>query len=262
MTRTPRSLSALATLATLGLAATTAYAQTATVSGNATVQAAGPRTGANGLAFLNVEGNGNLAAFRSYGTIDFTTAGFASVASVDTLTFTLSDAPAGFSSAGPVNVDFYVTTDTTTSDSNAAGASPLKYNPASFLTGTSQGQGVDTTQFASGAGFYLLGTGSYSKTTVGSPFTYTFSPTGAAETYLTSQVNANGALRFLVAADADAVAATYAGATNSTVTSRPQLSIAVTNTVASAPEPSGTVALLAGALTLGVLATRRRVRPA
>ena len=98
----------------------------------------------------------------------------------------------------------------------------------------------------------MLGTGTFTEISNGHEDDFTFSVGGALAAYLTTQVQSHGDIRLVVAPDDAAVAATYAGVTNST----PERLTLTTAPLTSVPEPAS-LALLAGAL--GLLALRRRI---
>lgn len=220
--------------------------------GNATVQVAGVRSGANGLAFFNVEGSGN-GSYATFGVIDFSIAALTipagqMLASVNALSFQLTQSNAAFSVAGGLN--FYLTTDTTTSI--LTGSSPLTFQSADSPGGVN-GQLDD---------MYLLGSGSYDGTyspnTSGTVDTFNLSLDGmdpVGMSYLTSLLTTGGTLRVVVTGD-EMTAATYAGYTNGTY-GGPQVS--VDYTLAAVPEPSTVVLItLAGGFLFWRLSRSRR----
>ncbi|MBC8139275.1 MAG: hypothetical protein H8F28_25655 [Fibrella sp.] len=216
---------------------------------NATVMPSGPRTGANGTNFFNVEGSNN-GNFSSYGVLDFVSAAFGineTVASVQNLTLNLFNAPAGFSVAGSVNV--YLATDVTTSISNVGGASPLRF----------QGTGEGITNGGQLGILYLLGSGAYVNNGSNAPLTYNlaFGNTAASNLFVNSLNNAS-VIRIVVTPVQNSVAATYAGVTNSTVASRPRIGF---NTIAAAvtvPETNTFALAGLGILPLALVVIRRR----
>lgn len=209
-------------------------AQAATFStsaiNNATVQPGGPRSGTNGKRFFNIEGSNNNT-FASFGVIDFATTSFGTISDpVNSLALTLQQSNASFTNAG--SLQFYLTTDTTTNIEPST--SPLNFNASNLPTGL--GSQLNTK--------YLLGSGSFTGTssTNGTVDTFTFTPTGAAQTYLTNEINSGGLIRLIVAPNDATVAATYSGYSN-TSSAAPSLTIGTTTTVGGpnavgVPEPS------------------------
>jgi hypothetical protein len=196
----------------LGWATAAAPAQTVQAFNNATVQPTGPRMGAFGLAFFNVEGRPS-GANASYGVIDFNSTGLGysgGVTQVTSVTVALVQDEAGFSSRGAMN--FYVTDDTTTSIAND-GTSPLMFDP-SDVEGLN-GQLANT---------YLLGPAKFKVIRTGFVNKYTFAvdPTSALSVYLAGQINNGGTIRIVItpendAADGEQIGATWAGYTNTAV---------------------------------------------
>ena len=122
------------------------------------------------------------------------------------------------------------------------GTSPLAFDTASLPTGLG-------TQLEPR---YLLGTGIFSEFATGQTDVFTFTPTGAALSYLTTEIDSGGRIRLIVAPDDANVAATYAGFSNTSIAG-PMLTISSPATV---PEPS-TILLQVGPLIALVFARRR-----
>jgi len=219
-------------------------APTFTASNNATVQPGGPRTGTNGKRFLNIEGSSNNS-FASFGIADFRIPTGVTFNSGGALSLTLTQANASFTNNG--SLAFYLTTDTT--DSIDPGSSPFRYQSSATPTGL--GSQLATT--------YLLGTGNFTQVADGTADLFSFTPSGAALSYLTTQVNTAGLVRLILVPNDAAVAATYAGFSNTT-SPGPLLSFTAATAV---PEP---VTLSFGAIGLGslgvlaALAHRRKQR--
>jgi hypothetical protein len=209
---------------------------------NATVLASGPRTGANGQRFFDVESAAN-GSFASFGVLDFATTATTGVLA-SSLTLTLTQANASFTANG--GLGFYLSEDTATGI--AVGASPLTYNATSSPTGVG-------TQLAPN---FLLGTGTFTEVADGTADAFTFALTAAEQSYVEGEVAAGGPIRLLVAATDTAVAATYAGVTN-TEFAGPSLTLRTAAGTA-VPEP-GTWPLLGAALAGLGLARRRRATP-
>ena len=201
----------------LGFAAD-ARAQTAMAQNNATVQPAGPRQGANGLAFFNVEGAGN-GANASFGVLEFNSPdlGYGQVGAVSSLMVSLVEDEASFTSRGPV--EFFVTTDTTTSIMND-GSSPLIFDATDPQGLNGQLQTL-----------YKLGGGHFHPLRSGHADNYTFAigQGSALEAYLVNQINTGGIIRIVIAPKASnagqAVGATWAGYTNTIANSMPALTV-------------------------------------
>jgi len=222
----------IACLATEALADTIILA-----SNNATIEPGGPRAGTNGKIFFNMEGSSN-GSFASFGVVDFQTPTGVTFGPGQELTLALTQDNAAFTANG--SLAFYVSTDTSTNID--PGTSPLAFDTASLPTGL--GTQLDTK--------YLLGTGTFTEVANGHTDLFTFTPTGAALSYLTTEIDSAGTIRLIVAPDDANVSATYAGFSNTSVTG-PELTISSPATV---PEPS-TMALQAGLLIAVVYARRR-----
>ncbi len=217
----------------LSLAQQTALAAPSfTAVNNATVQPGGPRTGTNGKRFLNVEGSANNS-FASFGIADFRIPTGVTFTSGGALSLTLTQANASFTNNG--SLAFYLTTDTT--DSIDPGSSPLRYQSSAAPSGL--GAQLATT--------YLLGTGNFTEVADGAADLFSFTPSGAALSYLTTQVNTAGLVRLILAPNDPTVAATYAGFSNTTIPG-PLLSFTAATPV---PEPA---TLSFGVVGLGLLA--------
>jgi hypothetical protein len=209
---------------------------------NATIQSAGPRTGANGKAFFNIQGSGS-GTFASFGVADFTPFTVpAPAADLTDLTVRLVQANAAFTAPGPVN--FYFATDTATSIQ--PGASPLTYQTAAGPEGVGTQLGT----------LHLLGQGNFTgsgNTGSGTIDTYMFSTfTPAAESYILNQLNTGGPLRLVATPTNAAVSATWAGFSHS-MFDGPILSFGVVPV----PEPAG-VLLACACAGLPLLARRLR----
>lgn len=210
---------------------------------NATVQPGGPRSGGGGKAFFNIEGtdNGN---FASYGVadFDFSALGAADFISVDSLTISLVQSNAGFTTDGPVN--FYLASD--------------------FGTSIQPGEGLffdDTLPDGEGVGSQLgtllsLGSGNFAQTASGDVDEYQFALSGAAADTVLDQFNTLGRFRLVITPGDAAVAATWAGFSNADFAG-PTLSLSGATAI---PEPAS-VAFLAGcSLLVGGTKFRRGLR--
>jgi hypothetical protein len=208
-------------------------------SNNATIQPGGPRAGANGKLFFNMEGSSN-GSFSDFGVVDFQTPLGVTFGPGQQLSLALTQDNAAFTANG--SLAFYVSTDTTTDIE--PGTSPLAFQANSLPTGL--GTQLDPK--------YLLGTGMFTEVANGQIDVFTFTPTGAALSYLETQIDSAGKIRLIVAPDDANVAATYAGFSN-TDFAGPMLTI---SSPASVPEPS-TILLQVGPL-IAVVFARRRIR--
>jgi hypothetical protein len=202
-------------------------------SNNATIQPGGPRPGPNGKNFFNLEGSSN-GSFASFGVVDFQLASGTTFGVGDTLSLSLTQANAAFTHNGLLA--FYLTTDTTTDIE--PGTSPLHYDGTDLPTGL--GTQLNTR--------FLLGVASFVEVADGQTDTFSFTPTGAALSYLET-IN-GGKLRLIIAPDDATVATTYAGFSNDEFQG-PALSII--------PEPS-THVMAGSGLMYALVHLRRRVR--
>lgn len=220
-------------LAAVVAAAATTFASAAIevpAVNNATVQPAGPRTGANGKRFLNIEGS-SYGNFASFGVLDFDVSSQIDPASIGSLSLTLIESNAAFTTAGLL--DFYISTDTATS-----------IEPGGGLV-------FDTTDTPDGLGtqlqpLHLLGQGAFTttgNTNTGQVDVYTFAiADGPLKDYLFEQIG-TGNIRIVVAAADETVAATFTGYTNTTLPT-PSLRIV------EVPEPATLGVVAAGAIAL------------
>ncbi len=209
--------------------------------------------------YLDVEGSGN-GSFETFGIVDFTNTNYAFpnapvTAIAPQITLSLGDSP--FSQTRPGVVNFYLTT-------NNRPLTDLAYDTSA--AGVASG-GVGT-QLGS---LMFLGASNYISVKNGPKGTlnYTFTLTPTEQSYIVSQFNNpadlnNGSdpgpstIRFVVAdLAADSEVASFTGAAG-TAGIAPTLTVSV----ASAPEPSGIVAILIGMGTLGLIAVRRRTQAA
>ncbi len=175
---------------------------------NATVQAAGPRTGANGKNFFNLEGSAN-AAFASFGVADFNFASLTplggTVTAVSDVTLKMTQSNAAFSHDGPVSV---FQTDQTAVDIQS-GTSPLTFTEGMDGAGAIDADLAPTT---------LLGTGMYvnAGTTMNPVDSYTLTLPVAVSASLIAAINGGTTFRLITTPDASDTAATYAGFGNNT----------------------------------------------
>ncbi len=241
MTRS-HAIQAGATLALAAVSMTAAMAQTQTLAStiSATINKAGPRTGANGTKFMNVEGN--TTGFGTFGVADFAPLSVANGSTISNVTLALTESNAAFTAPG--NFDVFLASGAGTATSG------LKYD------GTLASDGIG----AQLGTLYNLGTFTFNSTGAtgtGQVDTYTLTlPNAAARALFVNEVNA-GTLRLALGADpASSTTATFFGSTGTTA---PSLSF--TSTAGAVPEASSALslgALLALGLTAGVVARRKR----
>lgn len=238
-------LRALLTAVLLFSVAVASHAQitvSAEAFNNATVQPAGPRTGSSGKNFFNIEGNNN-GQYASFGVADFN-AGDLSIglliADVVGIRLKLTEDRASFSAAGSIRL--WLTEDTTTS----------------IDPGTPPPIAWDASDLPNGLGMqlvprYELGTGTYTPTADGTLFEYTLSLSPEAKSYLINQLNSSGTIRLIVSPADDAVAASYAGYSHSTLAG-PTLEL----DLVPVPEPASLTALFIGVTGLAGVVMRRK----
>jgi hypothetical protein len=202
-------------------------------SNNATVQPGGPRPGVNGKQFFNMEGPAN-GTFASFGVVDFQSSPMS--LQVTSLALALTQANAAFTHNGALF--FYISTDTATNIE--PGISSLIYSVADIPTGLDN-------QLSP---IFPLGTGSFTQVSDGTMDIFSFSPSAAVASYLTSQISTGGRIRVVIAPGDPTVAATYAGFSN-TEFAGPELTLA-------APEPGtlGGASLVLLALTASLARAR------
>lgn len=196
-------------------------------SDNATVQPAGPRPGANGKNFFNIEGSANNA-FASYGVADFNFGPLGmTVLDINSINLGLTQANAAFSTTGVVV--FSVDQRAPLSDIQPV-TSPLAFDGADPGTATDVGQG-DLTLLALGGGPF-----SYVVGASGDLNTYNFVLDAATEAELISRLNAGATIRIVVGTGQTNLAATWAGFSNNTFTG-PTLNLDVTYDTGTPSEP-------------------------
>jgi len=174
---------------------------------NLTVQPGGPRTGASGLNFLNIEGS-SYNAFASWGPLEFATTGVACGAGdeLSALSLTFTQSVAAFTTDGELAI--FVSEDNSTS-----------------LAQTNTGLTFQATALPYGLGTQLdpktlLGVVDFTEASTGAQDVYdltTLPGFFAVESYLISRIANNLPVRFIIAPNDATVAATWAGYSNSTL---------------------------------------------
>lgn len=213
--------------------------------GNATVQPAGPRTGSNGLAFLNIEGSAN-GSFASYGVARFDLSSIKSQFDaqygvggwqIDRITLQLTQSNAAFTTDGDVGVFF-------TSNDTAALTAPSTLTYDSYATSFPD------------AG--LVSSYTFHETSTGAVDSYALFTRGAGNTVgagaLAMDAMGGGLTTILLRDQSAGVAATYAGYSNFTYAG-PTL---VIDAVAAVPEPAAYALMTTGAYAIVAVARRRR----
>jgi MYXO-CTERM domain-containing protein len=242
----------LATLvAAVSMAGAQAQTQTLTTTATTTVRPAGPRMGASGTNFFNVEGNGN-GTNASFGVADFLPTANPRATSINNLVLTLVESDASFTAPGSFNI--YLA-------SNTGSPSNFKFDSTQLGTG---GIGTQLGQL------FLLGTGTFSSTgntNTGQVdrFNLTLSSQDATNLFL-SDVNNGTAIRLALGATTDTTAATFFGSTGPMATTpgaAPTLSFTTASASAPVPEASTTASFgLLLVLGLGGVAVARRRKQA
>ena len=207
MTNRYRVVAAIAMLVAASVTPVCADPLSAEASDNATVQPGGPRSGSSGKAFFNVEGSAN-GSFASYGVAEFNFGVLPlPVLSVNTAQLALTQSNAAFSATGLIMIAIdqrvpYV--------DMQPGTSPLAFDGADPGTATDDSQG-DLTLLSLGGGpfSYVLGT-------TGDVDNHNFTLAAATEAELVSRLNSASPIRIVIGSGEAGVAATWAGATNST----------------------------------------------
>jgi hypothetical protein len=236
---TVQTVAALA-LAAVSMSAAMAQTQTLASTVSATLTKTGPRTGANGTKYMNIEGN--ATGFGSFGVADFAPLTVANGSTISSLMLSLTESDVAYTAPGSFDVFLVSGSDTATSG--------LKYDGTVVSDGIGSQLGT----------LYNLGTFTFSSTGVtntGQVDTYTLTlPNAAANALFVTEANA-GTLRLAIGADtASTTAATYLGSTGTTP---PSLSF--TSAASAVPEASSALslaALLALGLTAGVITRRKR----
>jgi hypothetical protein len=229
-------------------AARAATSASVNAAANATVRPAGPRSGTSGVRYFNVEGSTN-GANASFGVLRFDASDLKSAFEADygvggyaitNVTLALTEANSAFTAPGTVGFAF--SSDNTTDISSAN--TSLKYDA---VNSPSSNQFVQ--QYIGDGAFTTTG-----NTNNGKVDEYALLTGTAGSLSLANAIQGGGTVTLIVNDLTPAVAATWAGAANTSV-APPALRVTAAS-AASVPEPSA-LALLAGAAP-ALLALRRR----
>ncbi len=209
---------------------------------NATVQPGGPRSGGSGTAFFNIEGSSN-GNFSSFGVADFSFGTVDPVTEIGSITLKLTQSNVNFTNDGTVIA--YLDTSSSLVGIEP-GTSPLAFD----LTGGDPGTTKDVTDGDLTLLEFSGGPIAFTETMTGNVDSYTLGLTPAIEAELVSRLNAGDPIRVVLGTGDAAVAATWAGYTNSSFDG-PTL---VINTSV-VPEPGSIALILCG---LAAVAAFRR----
>gem|GEM_PF-2457590 len=176
---------------------------------NITVQPAGPRSGFNGLNFVNVQGNSS-AAFASYGVLEFSASSFGApiLGPINGARLWIRTGNAAFSADG--DVDIFLVRDNAM-NINQAVDSPVVGQPKSPLI-------FDSNSLSAGIGSQFatedIGDIEY-RVADGNGFYYVVELTldASQKTYIQNQINTNGKVRLALGCKFDIMAATFQGYT-------------------------------------------------
>ena len=202
-----RFLSRITCVALLALVAFPAAAQCADLFGftfnNGTIWQTGPRPGANGKRFLNVEGR-NAGEFASYAVADvYVPTGGRTISIVNSLRVAMTQSNAAFTLNGRIRLCLTLDIDTPI-DPPAAGEDPaLRFDPK-YVDGVGEQLGP----------LYDLGEVDFIQYKDGTMDVFEFFPEPEAELVLRIYVTYLNRFRLVVKPADEDVAATYAGVTN------------------------------------------------
>ncbi|MBS1706436.1 MAG: hypothetical protein JST40_11205 [Armatimonadetes bacterium] len=177
---------------------------------NITVQPAGPRQGANGIRFWNIEGSNN-GSFSSYGVAEFRASDFGSIANPNSITganLYVREASAAFTLAGIAKI--YITEDTAT-NLNQSVDFPTVGLPKSPLIFDSGVSALPTGLGNQLAPLNEVSTYSYVNSFNGFMYRIPLSLDAHTKSYLASQINAGKPIRIVVAPDEATLAMTLTG---------------------------------------------------
>jgi hypothetical protein len=212
----PRVRAALTVLTLLVCVPSAAWAgDRLTATAASTVQSGGPRPGAAGRTYFNVQGKAN-ERFASFGVLDYRSAKPETpVTKVGKLTLTLTQSVARFSKDGAIRIA--VAPDVTT-DPKPEG-STLKFDPkAEGGVGEQLGKLIPLASAQA----------SFTKRKTGDVDAIVLMPSAEAEAVLIRQINSGGVIRLVVTPADDAVAATYFGVGANEAEQRPNLALETT----------------------------------
>jgi hypothetical protein len=180
-----------------------------TASKSLTIQSAGPRQGAAGGNYFNVQGK-NKERFAGFGVLVFPVPKGDDKAEIKNLTLTLVQSVPAFSSDG--KIAFLLAHPT---DADRGSLEKLKYDPAAT-------RGLPKDAFKS---LTPLGSGAFKKVDTGKVDAFTLALDETARNELHKLIKGGGALHIVVAPEDDDVAATYFGAGNETEANRPRIKL-------------------------------------
>lgn len=236
----------------LCMTAIKAQAGTVDASADSIIQPGGPRTTNSGTTlvnyFFNAEGSNN-GTNASYAVADFNglKLGITSLSQLTSLSLTLTQANAAFTTNGTVGV--YLSTDTTT---NIGLGSPLTFQAASSPTGLG-------TQLNNALGNSLGTTYAFTEVANGHQDVFNLLPyvsslSSAAQSVLLTALETGSDIRLVVAAEDANVVATWAGIDNTSAPGNNPPPILMATAV---PEPSSVILMGLGIVAAG-LGLRRR----
>jgi hypothetical protein len=172
-----------------------------------TVQAGGPRQGAAGTNYFNIQGK-NKDRYAGFGVLVFPVLKGDERAEIKNLTIALVQSIPSFASDGKIK--FYLARP---ADADPSSVEKLKYD--STATG-----GLAKDAFKS---LYPLGSAAFKKVETGRLDTFVLAPDAMARDELRSLIKTGGVLHIVIAPEDDDVAATYFGAGNETEANRPRI---------------------------------------
>jgi hypothetical protein len=174
-----------------------------------TIQATGPRQGAAGGNYFNVQGK-NKERYAGFGVLVFPLTKGEAKTETKSLTVTLVQSIPAFAADGKIT--FYIAHPR---DPDPSSLEKLKYDPAAPA-------GLPKDAFKS---LLLLGTGEFKKVATGQSDTFVLKLDEMARNELRSSIKGGDPLHIVVAPGDDDVAATYFGAGNETESNRPRVKL-------------------------------------
>jgi hypothetical protein len=174
-----------------------------------TIQAAGPRQGAGGSNYFNVQGK-NKEKYAGFGVLVFSLPKGDGKAEIKNLTVTLVQSIPAFSSDGKLK--FYLAQP---GDAGSSSLEKLKYDPTE--TG-----GLAKDAFKA---LYPLGSAAFKKVETGRLDTFVLALDDPARNELQNLIKSGSTLHIVIAPEDDDVAATYFGTGNETEANRPRIKL-------------------------------------